>query len=635
MSRPTISTYVNNKLSSPQIMPFENCGDDSNHKFSNSLESSFNDKLNLDFKIGYLNIQGLERKNIIVNDYANENLFDVLCLSEHWCKKDEISYKILDDFTLINSFCRDFHIHGGVSIYVKNSIMENCCSLSLDNYCKEIHFEASGIVVENLKLIIIVIYRSPSGNPQTFLDNIDNLLTSFSVPKWQKFSIIIGGDFNSSFDVTRTEQSVIEIKNLLQQFNLVFINSSPTRGLACLDNIFTNIDKALLFSEVVGFPFSDHDCVSLKLIRPKVAVDYSTPSSKVIFTRPIDSTKISNFRYAVSNFSWDLLLFKFQNCPADVIFDKFLAVFIDLFNMNIPKRKCRVNNNGVFKKKVSNEWYTPQLASMKNKVLLYLDAYKLHKSDHNRLSYCKAKREYKQAINEAKKLSNIHAIESSTNKCRKAWNIMNTVAKGNKSRSGINISADEFNNFCVESIEKINSAVDKSTHNIVDLMKNVRIEIPQSNFVFKEVTTFEILSIVKNFKASNSVDYYDISCNLLKKIIDCIVDPLTICINKCLLECKFPETLKISKVVPVYKKGEKECPASYRPISITPVLSKIFETIIYKQVSFYFDSLNIISNKQFGFRKGKSTTDAIECLVKMVFKVFEDKRVLLRLRSVT
>ena len=59
-----------------------------------------------------------------------------------------------------------------------------------------------------------------------------------------------------------------------------------------------------------------------------------------------------------------------------------------------------------------------------------------------------------------------------------------------------------------------------------------------------------------------------------------IITPLTDVVNKCLEEGLFPEQLKISKIVPIYKKGELEDPSSCRHISILPVFSKIFEGLL-------------------------------------------------------
>lgn len=144
-----------------------------------------------------------------------------------------------------------------------------------------------------------------------------------------------------------------------------------------------------------------------------------------------------------------------------------------------------------------------------------------------------------------------------------------------------------------------------------------------ANFNFCEVLPEQVSDIVKGFKSSNSCDIYGMSVNLLKEVIDSFVKPLTHCLNKCLAEGVFPEELKKSRVVPIYKKGDRDCPSSYRPISIVPVLAKILETIVYNQLSDHFERLNIIAPSQFGFRKNKSTVDALLKLTKSVLQAFE------------
>lgn len=70
---------------------------------------------------------------------------------------------------------------------------------------------------------------------------------------------------------------------------------------------------------------------------------------------------------------------------------------------------------------------------------------------------------------------------------------------------------------------------------------------------------------------------------MVKEVIDSIGCPLIYCLNICLLEGYFPIELKLSRIVTVFKKGEKNSPSSYRSISLVPVpvFAKILETIIY------------------------------------------------------
>ena len=68
---------------------------------------------------------------------------------------------------------------------------------------------------------------------------------------------------------------------------------------------------------------------------------------------------------------------------------------------------------------------------------------------------------------------------------------------------------------------------------------------------------------------------------------------------------KFPSILTLADIIPVFKIGDKECKNNYRPVSILPNMLKIFERIIFSQISNYMESF--LSKYQCGFRKGYST----------------------------
>ena len=65
--------------------------------------------------------------------------------------------------------------------------------------------------------------------------------------------------------------------------------------------------------------------------------------------------------------------------------------------------------------------------------------------------------------------------------------------------------------------------------------------------------------------------------------------------------------MKIAKVTPIYKKDDKKFIKNYRPISVLPVISKVFETVICDQLCEYFSSKNLLCSQQYGFRKNSST----------------------------
>lgn len=75
------------------------------------------------------------------------------------------------------------------------------------------------------------------------------------------------------------------------------------------------------------------------------------------------------------------------------------------------------------------------------------------------------------------------------------------------------------------------------------------------------------------------------SVDILKKIGKEITTPLTLVLNNCLLEGIFPSEMKLSKVIPIFKKGNQLLAENYRPVSILPVFSKILESLIKRRIS--------------------------------------------------
>ena len=68
--------------------------------------------------------------------------------------------------------------------------------------------------------------------------------------------------------------------------------------------------------------------------------------------------------------------------------------------------------------------------------------------------------------------------------------------------------------------------------------------------------------------------------------------------------------MKVAKVTPIFKNGEKSSISNYRPISVLLCFSKILEQIMYNRLYDYFTVNNILFNKQFGFRAGHSAEHA-------------------------
>ena len=113
--------------------------------------------------------------------------------------------------------------------------------------------------------------------------------------------------------------------------------------------------------------------------------------------------------------------------------------------------------------------------------------------------------------------------------------------------------------------------------------------------------------MIKNIKLSNTKGHDGISSDLLKLIGNAISKSITLIINQSLTTGVFPDRLKIAKVIPIFKKDGKKLIKNYRPISVLPVISKIFEMAIHEQLCDYFTVNGLFSTQQYGFMKNAST----------------------------
>ena len=93
---------------------------------------------------------------------------------------------------------------------------------------------------------------------------------------------------------------------------------------------------------------------------------------------------------------------------------------------------------------------------------------------------------------------------------------------------------------------------------------------------------------------------------------------MTHLINKSIHQGIFPDDLKIAKVFPVYKSGDKSNISNYRPISVLSFFSKVFEKIVYNHVIDFINTNNLLTKQQFGFRKHHSTNHAVITLIDQI-----------------
>ena len=132
-------------------------------------------------------------------------------------------------------------------------------------------------------------------------------------------------------------------------------------------------------------------------------------------------------------------------------------------------------------------------------------------------------------------------------------------------------------------------------------------------FNFVEVDQQQIEKEILKLDANKASQSSDIPIKIVKENIDVFSDFLCSSFNSSIKLSKFPESLKQADITPAYKKGKKDIKANYRPVSILPNLSKVFEKLMFKQMSQFFQ--NIFSKYQYGFRKGFSTQHCLRAML--------------------
>ena len=138
------------------------------------------------------------------------------------------------------------------------------------------------------------------------------------------------------------------------------------------------------------------------------------------------------------------------------------------------------------------------------------------------------------------------------------------------------------------------------------------------SFFFFPVSENDVYRIIISLKnKSSSCD--NISVKVLKAISGAILPILTKLINKSLSSGIFPRSLKIANVIPLFKSGTPTLLENYRPISLLPLLSKIFEKVAHGQLFSYLRDKKILYALQFGFCPGRSTFHAMQSFLNYVY----------------
>ena len=146
-----------------------------------------------------------------------------------------------------------------------------------------------------------------------------------------------------------------------------------------------------------------------------------------------------------------------------------------------------------------------------------------------------------------------------------------------------------------------------------------------TRFNFSFVDKEDILKEIKNLKANKATQNTDIPTKLIKENSDIFADFIFENLNDSISQSVFPSALKLANITPVHKKDSKSKKDHYRPISVSPNISKIYERFFFKQISEYFEQF--LSKYQCGFRKGFSAQHSLLSMLEKWKSAVDNKKV--------
>ena len=533
----------------------------------------------------------------------------VICVQEIWSVKN-INLTTIEGFNSPLLRERITTRGGGVGLYVRKGVRY----IEIDTPFIEGILETIGIKCKiNNKWTTIMSVYIPPGKGIIALDILKNWLSV-------QVQYIIAGDLN--INTKRSTPTSRHFKHLCSEQGLKSTISAVTRhrGNSCIDHILVSKSAGWNYkSTILKEEIADHYITKLNIttyLEEKTDI-------KVIEYNNMSKENIIRFRRKMNEENFNEL-----NGTIDENLDCIINSIKANFESTCPKIIRKLN------KRVDciNKWMTKDLLKERN--ILISMAKKRNKSNYiHELRYKLAKREYQMNVYKARGNYINTEINEAKGDTQKLWKVLNNncgLSKMNNQHCGIKIGnkliydsktiAQEFSKYYKNEARRL-----KTTLNCNEDDHKKYLVRKEYTWSLSTVNREETMKIIKSLKAKKSSGYDGITNKVLKLIGDIVAQPLTNIINDCINNSYFPNKLKEAKVIPLYKKGAKEEVKNYRPISLLPSISKIFEKTIKIQLVENMEDNNILPITQFGFRTGMSTINAVENLVQNIQKAKREK----------
>ena len=549
---------------------------------------------------------------------------DVIILTETWLNKNDCDFASLEGYQVFHTIREDSR-SGGVSVYCK--VNYNCylhdeisvCNLNVETCCVTVDFG-------NFKTNFVGVYRPHSGTIQQFIEEITRIVDDGEIKNKGRLCMV--GDFNINL-LDNSIEANINLMSFMQSNHLVPLIKRPTRYPANLDNtlptlldhIWVNfLDSSL--SGVLDIDITDHCpvfvCVPVppsRLIDDKVKVTFRDQSND----------NMIKIRDELFNYDWNLDQFSDLN--------EKLRCFSDSLNY-IYVKNCPLKVKFISRKRLGKPWISNYVMENIKLKSHYFTLYKRGVISKNMNNYYKnrcnsiirqAKRNYfhsyfnKYKHDMKKYWAGIKRVIGQDIKCNRRQ-IKSIVVDGRSiaDEKGMACAFNEHFSTVATKLESILPPPD-------DVSPSSIVPFNFNSFYLYPVTPLECEEIILKLK-NTSYGQNKMSARILKFMSPLISSTLSELINESFNVGIFPDELKLATITPIFKKGDPTKVENYRPISILPLLSKIYEKAMANRMVKFISKYSLITPNQFGFQKNKSTLDAISTLTDHIYDKLNAKQ---------
>lgn len=512
--------------------------------------------------------------------------------------------------------------HNGVAIFVRNGIyfqkLETFSDNSLQNVAIKIKYKQ--------KDISIVSFYSPGNSVPNFDKSKFNRLLH-SIPK----PLIIAGDFNAHHTIwgcNRTNSRGRDIMDVMDDNDLMLLNNDQPTTVGTNSWRPNGLDLTIVSSSLfLCCEWQVHQdslgSYHLPTITKFSMVVSETESSSIPSNIPPHSNlKIVNWDQ-YENLVNDLLKqFEINNCNLQKSYNNFCSIILRAVENSVPKTNYHCNNiTHLPKRKRQLPWWNGQCTKV---VEDCKQAYLLFKSNCNIQNYI----HFKQAQAKKKRILRLERRKSWTDFCSTINRLTPMKQIWTKMRKFKNLYC---NNNCFSSNNWISNFLHKYTPDTVPNLTNIHNNHPlnsTNSFMIAPFTIEELKAGLSSRKDSAcGLDW--LSYKMFKLLNSSNLNKFLKILNLLWNKSTIPEEWKTDCLIPILKHGKDSSSAdSYRPITLSSCVGKIFEQLIKQRLIFYIESNNLLPNNQFGFRCGRSACESLRHLCLDIHSAQIDNKIL-------